>query len=195
MERWILDQILNAAVTQWASDVHISEDSPIILRLSWELTALECSWNPSKDHIKVLLMELLQHDEEKLSEFSKEKDMDFAYLHDDGTSFRINAFYKLWKISVIMRRIESEAKSMSELWLPPGVEKFTKLKQGLVIITWPTGSWKSTSMVSILDEINKTRTEHIITIEDPVEFIFKDKKSIFSQREVWRDTNSFETAI
>lgn len=107
----------------------------------------------------------------------------------------MNAFYKLGRISFVLRKIASEARTIEDLWLPRWVEKFTKAKWGLILVTGPTGSWKSTSMISILDAINKTRREHILTIEDPTEFIFKDDKSIFSQREVGKDTRTFATAL
>lgn len=94
-----------------------------------------------------------------------------------------------------LRIIENKTISINELWLPAWVKVFTELKQWLILVTWPTWSWKSTTMISIINEINKNRWEHILTIEDPVEFIFKDDKSIFSQREVWRDTWSFSNAL
>jgi twitching motility protein PilT len=122
-------------------------------------------------------------------------DLDFAYVDDNSNSFRINAFYKLWKISFVIRRISNIAMTIEELWLPKAVKLFTELKSWLVLITWPTWSWKSTTMVALLEEINNKRWEHILTIEDPVEFVFKSKKSIFSQREVWIDTNNFKDAL
>lgn len=142
-----------------------------------------------------ILLELFQDNKEAVKEFLEKRDADFAYIHTDGTPFRVNAFYKLWRIAFVLRKIASEPKTIAELGLPRWVEKFTKAKWGLILVTGPTGSWKSTSMISILDAINKNRREHILTIEDPTEFIFKDDKSIFSQREVGKDTKSFATAL
>lgn len=145
--------------------------------------------------IKSLVHELFHGDPEKIEHFATNRDADFAYVSADGTPFRINGFYKLGKVGFVMRRIERDAKNMEDLGLPPGVSKLLTAKQGLFLITGPTGSGKSTTMVSVIDKINEQRREHIITIEDPIEFIFKDKNSIFSQREVGRDTNSFVSAI
>lgn len=142
-----------------------------------------------------LTLELLLGDDKKFQEFLVRHDMDFAYVSADGTPFRVNGFFKLGRIGFVLRRIERESKKMEDLGLPSGVSKILTSKQGLFLITGPTGSGKSTTMVSVIDRINEERQEHIITIEDPVEFIFTDKKSIFSQREVGRDTDSFVAAI
>ncbi len=186
--------ILDHAIKLWASDIHICEWENIWFRVHWELAKL--NWS-TVDTIKVrqILLELLKDDKETAKAFLEKKDLDFAFIHTDGTPFRVNAFFKLWKLSFVMRIIASKPKSMEELWLPAWVHKFTKAKQWLILVTGPTWSWKSTSMISILNEINKTRREHILTIEDPVEFIFQDDNSIFSQREIWKDTKSFASAL
>jgi len=187
-------QILDHAIKLWASDIHISEWENIWFRVEWNLW--KTNWTIiDKETINKILHDLLRWDEVLIKYFLEKKDLDFAYIHTDKTPFRINAFYKLWKMAFVMRRIASKPKTMEELWLPEWVKKFTKAKQWLILVTWPTWSWKSTSMISILDEINKTRREHILTIEDPVEFIFEDNQSIFSQREIWKDTNWFSQAL
>ena len=128
--------------------------------------------------------------------FKGTRDIDFAYVSKgDGTSYRVNGYSKMGKIGIAMRRIERNPKSMNELGLPEGLDKVLMAKQGIFLITGPTGSGKSTSMVSIIERINQTREEHIITIEDPIEFIFTNRRSLFSQREVGRDTKSFVAAI
>lgn len=187
-------QILDHAIKLGASDIHISEWENIWFRVEWNLW--KTNWTIiDKETINKILHDLLRWDEVLIKYFLEKKDLDFAYIHTDKTPFRINAFYKLWKMAFVMRRIASKPKTMEELWLPEWVKKFTKAKQWLILVTWPTWSWKSTSMISILDEINKTRREHILTIEDPVEFIFEDNQSIFSQREIWKDTNWFSQAL
>jgi len=189
-----ISPILDYCIVNNASDIHICEWEEIWFRIHWELWKMPWSFiNTIK--AREILLELLCDNKEEARNFLEKRDADFAYIHTDKTPFRVNAFFKLWKIAFVMRKISSEAKSMEELWLPAGVFKFTKAKQWLILVTWPTWSWKSTSMVSILDEINKTRREHILTIEDPTEFVFKDKKSIFSQREIWKDTKSFSSAL
>lgn len=186
--------ILDRCIKIDASDIHICEWENIWFRVHWELWKVR--WTPL-DRIKVrqILLELLNDNKEAAREFLEKRDADFAYIHTDWTPFRVNAFFKLWKIAFVMRKIASTPKTIEELWLPRWVEKFTKAKWGLILVTGPTWSWKSTSMISILDAINKTRREHILTIEDPVEFIFKDNLSIFSQREIGKDTKSFATAL
>lgn len=186
--------ILDHALKIWASDIHITEWENIWFRVHWKLWKL----NGSKvDKIKArqILLELLKDDKETAKAFLDTKDLDFAYIHSDWTPFRVNAFYKLGRIAFVMRIIASKPIPMEKLWLPEGVKKFVKAKQWLILVTGPTGSWKSTSMISVLNEINKTRREHILTIEDPVEFIFEDDKSIFSQREIWKDTKGFSSAL
>lgn len=172
----------------------MSEWENIWFRVHWELGKVSGS---PLDALKTrqILLELFHDNKEAVKEFLDKRDADFAYIHTDGTPFRVNAFFKLWKIAFVMRKIASEPKTIQELGLPRWVEKFTKAKWWLILVTGPTGSWKSTSMISILDAINKTRREHILTIEDPTEFIFKDDKSIFSQREVGKDTKTFASAL
>lgn len=186
--------ILEHAIKIWASDIHMSEWENIWFRVHW--TIWKTSWAPL-DGIKAkqILLELLKDNKDAAKEFLEKKDADFAYIHTDGTPFRVNAFYKLWKIAFVLRKIAAEPVPMEKLWLPDWVKKFIKAKQWLILVTWPTWSWKSTSLISMLDAINETRREHILTLEDPVEFIFKDKKSIFSQREIWKDSKSFAAAL
>ncbi|MDP5039180.1 MAG: ATPase, T2SS/T4P/T4SS family, partial [Candidatus Gracilibacteria bacterium] len=186
--------ILDYSVKIGASDIHICEGENVGFRANGKLGKAQGTTIDSSK-ILIILDELLKGDENLKKYFLDGKDLDFAYIHTDKTPFRINAFYKLGKIAFVMRRIASEPVSMEKLGLPEGVKKFTKAKQGLILVTGPTGSGKSTSMISILDEINKSRREHILTIEDPVEFMFKDDKSIFSQREIGKDTKNFSSAL
>lgn len=191
----MLDNILNYAIQKKASDIHISEWKYITYRIKKKLFIMESAGVLDENKIKVVLLELMNKNEERVKEFMSKKDADFAYIWKNGTSFRVNAFFRLWKISFVLRRIESEPLWIEELGLPEWVNKFITAKQGLILITWPTGSGKSTTMISILNEINKIRGEHILTIEDPVEFVFEDEKSIFSQREIWNDTDWFSSAL
>jgi len=187
--------ILEYAEKIGASDIHITEWKPLIFRISWQLIIKTEAWKIDSIKVRQILLELLKEDKELVKSFLEKKDYDFAYVFENWTSFRVNAFFKMWKLSFVLRRIASKVVSMSDLWLPAAVEVFTELKQWLILVTWPTGSGKSTTMVSILDTINKTRSEHILTIEDPIEFIFTDDKSIFSQREIGRDTLAFKNAL
>lgn len=190
-----INKILSFAIKLGASDIHMSVWKPIIFRIDGDLKPIENIYKLDLDTMKIFADNLLENNPIAIKNLYEWHDLDFAYIHESWTSFRINWFYKLWKISFVFRLINSSVKSMNELWLPPKTELFTQLKQWLVLITWPTWSWKSTTMISILNQINKTRGEHILTIEDPVEYVFTDDKSIFSQREIWRDTDSFKNAL
>ncbi len=191
----MIEQILAHAIGIGASDIHLSEGDFVGFRVHGELAKFEEGGRMARPIMERLVRELYLNDAPKIDEFYKKHDADFAYIAQDGTPFRVNGFFKLSRIGFVMRRIERNAKKMEDLGLPVGVSKILTAKQGLFLITGPTGSGKSTTMVSIIDRINETRKEHIITIEDPVEFIFTDKASIFSQREVGRDTDSFVAAI
>jgi len=187
--------ILEYAIKKSASDIHITEWEAIWFRINWIIWKLKEAWVIDKLKIRQIILELLNDNKEAAKEFLDTKDMDFAYVYDDGTPFRINAFFKLGRVWIVMRRIASKPKTMEELRLPEWAHKFTKAKQGMILVTGPTGSGKSTSMISILNEINMTRREHVLTIEDPVEFTFEDDQSIFSQREIWKDTKNFHSAL
>lgn len=187
--------ILNYAIQKWASDTHISEWAPITFRVNWELNTLTWSWVIDEVKMKKLVEELFNWNKKSLDEFMENHDSDFTYFNEEWTSFRVNWFFKMWKPAFVLRKIEKNPMWVEKLGLPKWVALFTKLKQWLILVTWPTGSWKSTTMVALLDQINKSRGEHIITIEDPIEFVFTNDKSVFSQREVWRDTNWFSNAL
>ncbi len=190
-----LEGILAYAIKITASDIHIAEGEFIAFRVHGELAKLQEAGKITPEIADALALELFKGDKDNQTAFYAKHDVDFAYVSRDGTPFRVNGFFKLGKVGFVLRRIEREAKKMEDLGLPQGVNKILAAKQGLFLITGPTGSGKSTTMVSIIDRINESRREHIVTIEDPIEFIFTDKISIFSQREVGRDTDSFVSAI
>ena len=175
--------------------MHICEGDHVAFRIHGHLGKLTQAGVMTKDLMQRLALEMFKDDTHRLEEFHSKRDVDFAYMSSDGTSFRVNGFFKLGRMGFVMRRIERSAKKMEDLSLPAGLSKILTAKQGLFLVTGPTGSGKSTTMVSILDKINEMRREHVVTIEDPIEFIFTDKQSIFSQREVGRDTDSFVSAI
>ncbi len=194
-EEKIITRILNYWIKEWASDIHIAEWFPISFRIHWKLIKLPDTSILPKEKMKLIISELLLWSNSKINEFMDKKDIDFSYTNIDNTSFRINWFFKMWKPAFVLRRIEKEPLTVEKLWLPKWAWVLPTLKQWLILVTWPTWSWKSTTMVALLEQINKTREEHIITIEDPIEFIFKNKKSIISQRELWKDTQNFHSAL
>lgn len=191
-----IEKILKYALETKASDVHISAGKPITLRIEWVLIRMENEPVLTKEHMEQVKKKILEKHPDILEKFEKTHDIDFWYVTDsDKISFRVNGALALENLSFTFRRIEQNAKTLKDLGLPQAIEHFLSAKQWLILVTGPTGSGKSTTLVSMLEEINQTRGENIITIEDPVEFLFTDKKSMFSQREVGRDTNSFVSAI
>lgn len=190
-----IESLLNHAIVTRASDIHISEWDHVAFRVHGKLWKATQTPKLTREMLMMLTNQLYKWDQEKIDLFMRKHDADFAYVSSDWTPFRVNWYFKLARMWFVLRRIERDSQKMEDLWLPPWVEKIIHAKQWLFLITWPTWSGKSTTMVSILDKINEVRDEHIITIEDPIEFIFTDKLSIFSQREVWRDTDSFVAAI
>lgn len=189
-----LEKILNYSIQLMASDIYIWETSGLFFRINGEIKTIDV-WIIDNLWINNILNDLAKNNESLIKKLKENHDVDFAYLFWNLASFRVNWFISLWRINFVLRRISSEATPLEKLNLPEWAKRFLTMKDGLVLITWPTWSWKSTSMVAIVEEINKTRREHILTIEDPIEFVFKNNKSVFSQRELWNDTNSMINAL
>lgn len=187
-------ELLDLAIAQEASDIHFGAGSQIGLRIHGHIQFVESAGIISPAQAERFIMALLPGEAEK-KKFIEQRELDFSFKHVDGTSFRANAFYRRGAMSIVMRRIASKVPSMQQLGLPPACMRFTQAKQGLVLVTGPTGSGKSTSLCAILEEINANRVEHIVTIEDPIEYLFKNNQSIFSQRELNYDTHSFSAAL
>jgi twitching motility protein PilT len=133
--------------------------------------------------------------ENQRERFLKEKDLDFSYDFEGRARFRVNAFFQMGQVSIAMRLIPSKIKKIEELNLPPILHRFTKAQQGFVLVCGPASHGKSTTLAALIDEINHMRAEHIITIEDPIEYVFEDDRSIIDQREVGRDALSFARAL
>ena len=187
-----LNEILDFIISQKASDGHISVDKPLVIRVNSILKFTNTN-NFSKEDVLGIVDNLLTfYQQEKLT---KNKSINFSYTFKNKDRFRINVFFQKRNISIALRHIPNKVKAFEELYLPEELRDVTKLKQGLVLITGPTGQGKSTTLAALINEINNTRNNHIITIEDPIEFIFKDNKSIITQREIFEDTNSFNDAL
>lgn len=190
-----LDQVLAFSVKMQASDVHICDGEEIGFRVHGQIEKLSAAGPLSPQHLERFASDLFRGREDLRKELQEKLDMDFSYLAPDGTPFRANGFYKLGRMAFVLRRIARESRTPQDLGMPASVEKVLGCRQGLFLVTGPAGSGKSTSMVSLIDRINEARNAHVVTIEDPVEFIFTPKKSVFSQREVGRDTAGFATAL
>ena len=184
---------LQLVITREASDLHIIVGSPPMIRVAGELIAVEGVAPLTEQQSKMLIEPLLSQEQKKL--FDVNKELDFSYQHKDLARFRVNAYIQRGTPSAALRLIPNKIRSVDDLQLPPVFHEVTKLKQGLILVTGPTGEGKSTSLAAIIDEINQTRSEHIITVEDPVEFIFQPQRSIISQREVHQDTHGWEIAL
>lgn len=189
-----MEDILEAALQLGASDIHFSANERIAFRINGDIYFVENLPALTPERAEKLIFTLIPTEEQREA-LIRTRELDTAFEHRDGTNFRVNIFFKRKRLSTVMRVIASEVWSMDEIGLPAGVSTLLEAKQGLILLTGPTGSGKSTSMQSMIEHINAARVQHIITIEDPIEFFFKSKKSIISQREIGADTLSFANAL
>ena len=189
-----LAQLLQDMVRKRASDLHLKSNSPPIVRVGKELVKL--SHPPlSVADIEGFIKELLPEGAVRRRSFSGKKEMDFAYTAPDIGRFRVDIFYQRGVPGLVIRRVKAEFSSFSELGLPGTLKKICELNQGIVIICGPARSGKSTTIAAMINYINNQRKLHIITVEDPIEFLFEDKMCLIDQREVGIDTESFNTAL
>lgn len=188
-----LKKLLETAIEKKASDLHISVDHPPVLRITRNLIWLKEEKVITAKDSEGLAFALM--DERQKEKFLREKEIDFAYDFSSSARFRVNIFFQRRVISIALRFIPSKIRTIEELNLPHILHKFTEATQGFVLITGSSSQGKSTTLASLINEINHQRKEHIITIEEPIEYIFKDDKSIIDQREVYHDTLSFPRAL
>ncbi|MFH0792075.1 MAG: PilT/PilU family type 4a pilus ATPase [bacterium] len=188
-----LKELLETTIRQQASDLHISPNHNPIVRISGRLIPL-IKLKPITPEESVALAKLMMGGD-RFETFLATKEMDFSYDHEGKARFRVNVYYQKGVVSSALRLIPKNISSIDELNLPVLLHDFTKAAQGFVIITGPSSHGKSTTLAALIDEINHTRADHVITIEDPIEYIFTDDKSIIDQREVGQDTNSFSLAL
>ncbi|MGI5897998.1 MAG: type IV pilus twitching motility protein PilT [Candidatus Dojkabacteria bacterium] len=189
-----IDKLLSEAIKRSASDLHISVGYPPILRVDGVLVDMEEKVLTPED-VEELIFSVLSDEKKELLEVNRE--IDFAYLYNGAVSarFRVNAYYSMKNLSAAFRLIPSRVRTIEELMLPSIYHQLTKLKQGLILVTGPTGHGKSTTLAAMLEDINRTRFSHIVTIEDPVEYVFEGKKALIDQREMNDDTLSWNIAL
>ena len=187
-----LEELLTAAVQNGASDLHLSPSSYPTIRVDSRLVPLTNHEILSTDALKDLVSVLLGPERQAI--FLSKKEIDFSY-ELGGNRYRVNAYQARGSYAATIRIIQSQIKTLVELGLPPVLNIFTKLSQGFVLVVGPNGQGKSTTLACLLNIINKERGEKIITIEDPIEYVFTPEKSIIDQREVGQDTLSFNKAI
>lgn len=188
-----LNKLLNAVASRGASDLHLSVGRYPTLRIDGKLFPLSEEKRITPEMTKGIADFLLAEDQKVLLE--KYKDVDLSYDYEGKARFRINIFQQKGFIGAAFRLIPVKIQTIEELKLPPILKDFTRLNQGFVLIVGPSGHGKSTTMAALVDLINHTRSEHIITIEDPVEYIFTPDKCIVDQRELHRDAFSFPRAL
>ena len=187
-----IDAFFKLMSEQGASDLHMVSGSQPILRIRGELERVKYKIMESEE-LKKLLYEITP--EEKIKVFEETGDVDFSYEIPGLARYRANFFNQKWGVGAVFREIPSEILTAEQLGLPPVVKKLAMLPKGLVLVTGPTGSGKSTTLAAIVDECNKRRKDHILTIEDPVEFVHKSHSCLINHREVGTHTKSFLAAL
>jgi len=188
-----LEDLLSSTIREQASDLHISVGHPPVLRIAGRLVPLLKKKKLTSKDTKDLAEALMTEDQ--LQRFLKKKEVDFSYNFGEQARFRVNVFLQRGEFSCALRLIPTEIRTIEELNLPLILHQFAQVSQGFILIAGPSSQGKSTTLAALIDEINHTRTDHIITIEDPIEYIFKDDRAIVDQREVYRDTLSFARAL
>lgn len=187
-----IDAFLDLVVKQRGSDLHLIAGNPPRIRLNGEMYPVKYR-ELTSDETYALLMEIMP--ELAKQKYEKTKGADFAYEAEGLARFRVNVFQHLSGIGAVLRVIPSEIQSLAQLHLPPALKSIARQRKGLILVTGPTGSGKSTTLAAIIDFINQERKGHIITIEDPIEFIHENKGCLISQREVGAHTEHFADAL
>jgi twitching motility protein PilT len=192
-QRLNVAKLLEQVVSMGASDLHMSVGVSPVIRVNTALSALPEIAPLKVEDIEFFLSQILSQEQKDVLDVNKELDLSVAL--GEKVRFRVNVFYQKGYPSVAMRVIPLTVPQMDKLGLPTILERLADLSQGLVIVVGPTGHGKSTTIAAMIDRINATRAEHIITIEDPIEYIFPNKKSLIEQREMYLDTHSWEVAL
>ncbi len=187
-----IDQFLKVLVEKGGSDLHLTVGAPPIIRVHGHMQRLKFRELTGKD-MESLVYEIM--DEEWRLRFLDSMDYDFAYEVPELARFRVNLFWQRKGLAAVMRTIPSKILTFDDLGLPDVVRRFCMMTKGLVLVTGPTGSGKSTTLAAMVDWINDSRADHILTIEDPIEFTHPNKKCLVNQREIMTNTKSFASAL
>lgn len=188
-----IEILLEEVVKKKASDLHLQVGLPPMLRVDGALIPVAAAEVLSDEAVETLVFAILDEDQKQI--LLKDKEFDFSFAFGDLGRFRVNAFHERGNLAAALRLIPNEILTIEQLGLPPIVNKFADYPRGLVLVTGPTGSGKSTTLAAMIHKINMERNEHIITIEDPIEYTHRSKKSVIVQREVHYDTYSFSAAL
>jgi len=190
----MIKDLLSKAVESKASDLHLTVGAPPMLRVDGKLTPVPGVEILTPQTSRDLVFELLGEEQKEI--FLANKELDFSYSYEEvNARFRVNAFFQKGQISAALRLIPLRIPSLEELNLPSILSDFCKLPQGFVLVTGPTGHGKSTTIAAMIRQINETRNVHVVTIEDPIEYVFSHQKALIEQREMHLDTHSWEVAL
>jgi twitching motility protein PilT len=190
-----IDAALKYLVEREGSDLHLKVGSPPVARVHGDLWALKGVESLNPEDTEAVLEHISRHSQNTLKEFTENGEADFAYQLRGVSRFRVNAFRQRGSVSIAMRAIPYTVRSIDELGLPPVVRRLAEENRGIILLTGTTGSGKSTTLAAMIDHINSTRARHIVTLEDPIEYLHSDKLSIINQREVGSDTKGFAEAM
>jgi twitching motility protein PilT len=185
---------LRYLVQAGGSDLHLKVPSPPMIRVDGELRPIDGAAPLGPEDTEHAVHEML-HDPVKLQEFTADHEVDFSFAIEGLARFRVNAFRQRGYVSLVCRAIPVSIRTIDELNLPPVIRELAEEERGIVLLTGTTGSGKSTTLAAMVDHINSTRSRHVVTIEDPIEFLHNDKRSVINQREVGMDTASFKRAL
>ncbi|MBP9711035.1 MAG: PilT/PilU family type 4a pilus ATPase [Candidatus Pacebacteria bacterium] len=188
-----LSELIEALIAQGASDLHLSVGSQPVIRVSGALTPLLQEKVLTQADMDGFFAELLSP--ERAKDFKDTQEVDFSYSYQDKVRFRGNGYWQRSTSAVALRLIPKVIRSIGELNLPPALESFALREQGFFLVVGPVGQGKTTTLAALIEKINQERTEHIVTIEDPIEYLFENKKSLIDQREVKVDTVDFHIAL
>ena len=188
-----IENLLEHVIKNKASDLHLQVGLAPMIRVDGKLHPAADSPVLTEELVESLVFSILDDDQKQV--LLKDKEFDFSFAFGDLGRFRVNAYHERGNVAAALRLIPNDILTTEQLGLPRIVDQFSEYPRGLVLVTGPTGSGKSTTLASLIDKINSERTEHIITIEDPIEFTHKSKKSVVVQREVHYDTYSFSAAL
>lgn len=188
-----LNEILTNLIQNKGSDLHISVGRRPILRVDGSLVQIASKDIVDENYAEQFIKEMLTEDQRK--RFYEERELDFSYTFSDLARFRVNVFWQRGKFAAAMRLIPATIRTLDELEHPQMLHGITKVSQGFFLVVGPSGQGKSTTLAAMIDEINHQRACHIITIEDPIEYLFTNDKAIIDQREIGHDTKSFNSAL
>jgi twitching motility protein PilT len=189
----VIDELLEQMVARSASDLHITAGTPPAVRVRGEMHRLDDYTPLTGDDTRQLLYRILSTERQKQLEINRQ--LDFSYALPGVARFRVNTYFQRDTLGAAFRMIPHELKTLEELGLPSSLAELASRPRGLVVVTGPTGSGKSTTLAAMIDEINRTRSEHILTIEDPIEFVHRHKRCIVNQREIGPDATTFADAL